>query len=69
VLLKFFGLRGWRHGLATILFVGSTQTLMHAFGDFPFQNAAILIAWWSLLIIALRWLEIDSAAEGRLGNG
>lgn len=65
---RFWQLRGWRHGLAAIVFVGSTQTLLHAVGDFPFQNPAILLAWWSLLAIALRWLEIDMMAEAKMAQ-
>lgn len=55
--------RGWRHPLAALLALGSAQTLQHAAFDFPFQNPAILTLWWMLWIIALRWLELERAAE------
>jgi hypothetical protein len=28
--------------------------------DFPFQNPAILVTWWALLILSLRWLELEA---------
>lgn len=52
---------GWRHPVAVMLLLGCLQTLLHALIDFPFQSGAILVTWWALLIIALRWLEFDEA--------
>lgn len=52
--------RGWRHPVAVMLFLGCGQTLGHALVDFPFQNSAILTTWWVLLVVALRWLELES---------
>lgn len=52
--------RGWRHPIATMVLLGCCQTLLHAAIDFPFQNPAVLITWWMLLIGSLRWLELDS---------
>lgn len=59
-LWRFIRFRGWKHGLATMLLLGCFQTLLHAVIDFPFQNPAVLMMWWVLLIVALRWLELDS---------
>ncbi len=52
--------RGWRHPVAVMLLLGCTQTLLHAVIDFPLQCPAILITWWALLVIALRWQDLDS---------
>ena len=60
---QFIRLRGWTNGLATLLLLGCGQTLLHAAIDFPFQNPAVLTAWWVLLVVALRWLELDSSAD------
>lgn len=58
--------RGWQHPIGLFLFLGCAQTMVHALIDFPFQNPAILITWWALVIIALRWLELDTLlAEAR----
>lgn len=58
--------RGWRHSIGLFLFLGCVQTMVHALVDFPFQNPAILVTWWALVIIALRWLELDTLlAEAR----
>lgn len=51
---------GWRHPLALMIVIGLGQILLHAFMDFPFQNPAILVTWWALLVISLRWLELDA---------
>ena len=45
--------------------LGAGQILAHALIDFPFQNPAILVTWWALLIISLRWLELDDGAAAR----
>ena len=60
-LRQWWRLRGWTHPVAFMLLLGCLQTLGHALIDFPFQNLAILVMWWALLIIALRWLEFDTA--------
>jgi O-antigen ligase len=52
---------GWRHPLVLMIGLGSGQVMAHAVMDFPFQNPAILITWWALLVISLRWLEIDAS--------
>lgn len=60
-LYRWWKTGGWRHPLPLILFLACVQTMVHALIDFPFQNAAIFIAWWTLLVIALRWLEFEEA--------
>ena len=60
ILWQWWRMRGWRHPIALILLLGCMQTLGHALIDFPFQNTAILITWWSLLVIMIRWLEFDT---------
>jgi hypothetical protein len=42
--------------------------MAHALMDFPFQNPAILVTWWSLLVISLRWLELDSGGNSSGGG-
>lgn len=69
-LWRFIRYQGWKHGLATMLLLGCFQTLLHAVIDFPFQNPAVLMMWWVLLIVALRWLELDTpeTAPARAGS-
>jgi hypothetical protein len=50
---------GWTNAMAVMVFLGCAQTLLHALIDFPFQNAAILVTWWAMLVMALRWLEFE----------
>jgi len=57
---RFLHGQGWRHPVAVMLLLGCAQTMLHATIDFPFQNAAVLITWWGLLVLALRWLELDA---------
>ena len=56
---KWFKLSGWRHPVGLMLALGLLQTMAHAAIDFPFQNMAILVTWWALMVIMLRWLELD----------
>lgn len=58
--------RGWPSP-AIVLLLGAGQTLLHAWFDFPFQNPAILTTWLALIVLSLRWLELEAAAGG--GNG
>jgi O-antigen ligase len=51
---------GWRNPLTLMIALGCGQVMAHAVMDFPFQNPAILVTWWSLLVISLRWLELDT---------
>lgn len=52
---------GWRHPLVLMIGLGAGQVMAHAVMDFPFQNPAILVTWWALLVISLRWLELDAS--------
>jgi len=54
---------GWWHPVGLMLMLGALQTLAHAGIDFPFQCPAILITWWALLVVALRWIELDGSAQ------
>ncbi len=56
---------GWRHPLVLLIGLGICQVMVHAVMDFPFQNPAILVTWWALLIISLRWLELDGGFPPR----
>lgn len=49
---------GW-HFLAAPLLLGCSQTLLHAWFDFPFQCPALLITWLGLFAISARWVELD----------
>ncbi len=59
---QFWRGTGWHHPVATMVWLGCGQTLLHAAIDFPFQNPAVLITWWVLLVGSLRWLELDGDA-------
>jgi hypothetical protein len=59
---------GWRHPLTLMLALGLGQVMVHAAMDFPFQNPAILVTWWGLLVISLRWLELDAPQTPRDGR-
>ena len=60
--LKFFyRSRAIWHSLAVPVLLGCSQTLAHAWFDFPFQNPAILCTWLALIAVSARWLELDSA--------
>lgn len=58
-LVGFWRRGGWKHPLALMILLGAGQVMAHALIDFPFQNPAILVTWWALLVISLRWLELD----------
>lgn len=51
----------WRQPAMILLFLGCLQTPVQAIFDFPFQNPAILMTWLVLSVLALRWLELESA--------
>lgn len=48
------------HSLAMPVLIGCAQTLGHAWMDFPFQCPAILATWLALLLLAARWIELES---------
>ncbi|MDI1335909.1 MAG: O-antigen ligase family protein [Lacunisphaera sp.] len=54
---------GLRHPLAVMIALGAGQIMAHALIDFPFHNPAILVTWWALLVISLRWLELDGGGR------
>jgi len=64
-LWRWIKARGWAHPFALMILLGALQTLLHAGVDFPFQHPAVLVTWWALLIIALRWAEIESPGRER----
>lgn len=64
-LIRFWRYAGWRHSIAVMVFLGCGQTLLHALVDFPFQNPAVLVTWATLLIVALRWLELEAPDRGK----
>ena len=51
--------RFWRNPLALPVALGCSLTVIHAWGDFVFQNPAILFTWAVLLLAAGRWAELD----------
>lgn len=53
--------RDFWHCLAVPVLLGCTQTLIHAWFDFPFQCPAILITWLALVTVSARWLEMDGS--------
>ncbi len=53
--------RFWSNPLALPVALGAALTVVHAWGDFVFQNPAILCTWAVLLLAAARWLELDQS--------
>ena len=51
--------RFWNNPLALPVAAGCALTLVHAWGDFVFQNPAILLTWAVLLLAAGRWAELE----------
>jgi len=51
--------RFWRNSVAFPLVLAGGLTLVHAGGDFVFQNPAVLLTWGVLLVGAVRWTELD----------
>lgn len=60
-LRTFYRGRALWHSLAIPVLIGCSQTLAHAWFDFPFQNPAILCTWLALIATSARWLELDAA--------
>jgi hypothetical protein len=59
-LLFFYRSRAVWHSLVVPVLIGCSQTLTHAWFDFPFQCPAILITWLSLIVLSARWIELDA---------
>ena len=57
--------RAWTNPLALPAAVGTGLTLVHAWGDFVFQNPAVLLTWAVLLLAAGRWAELDQQSGDR----
>ncbi len=64
-LARFWRGGGWRHPLVLMIALGAGQVMAHAVMDFPFQNPAIVVTWAALLVISLRWLELDGGVQGK----
>ena len=60
-LVALYRRRLWRQPAMLLLAFGCLQTLVQAIFDFPFQNPAILVTWLALLVISIRWVELESA--------
>jgi len=57
--------RCWSNPLALPLVLGVSLTICHAWGDFVFQNPAILITWAVLLLAVSRWCELEQQPTTR----
>jgi hypothetical protein len=57
----FYRGRAFWHSLAIPVLIGCSQTLAHAWFDFPFQNPALLCTWLALIAVSARWLELDAS--------
>jgi O-antigen ligase len=51
--------RCWANPLASLATIGAGLTLVHAWGDFVFQNPAILTTWTVTVLAAGRWADLD----------
>jgi uncharacterized membrane protein YidH (DUF202 family) len=60
----FYRQRALWHSLAIPVLIGCSQTLIHAWLDFPFQNPAILATWLTLIAVSARWIELESQTSG-----
>lgn len=52
--------RFWTNPMTLPLVLGLGLTTVHAWGDFVFQNPAILITWAVLCVASIRWTEVDT---------
>jgi len=55
--------RAWSHPLVFYPLLGCGLVALYAWIEFPFANGAVLIAFWSLLFIALRYSCLDHRAR------
>lgn len=62
---RFLRIRAWANPLSITLLLGMTCTVAHSWGEFVFQNPAILITWVALGVISLRWAELDPTVQSR----
>ncbi len=62
---RFIRTRAWANPLSITLLLGTICTLAHSWGEFVFQNPAILITWVCFGIISLRWSELDPTTQSR----
>ncbi len=54
--------RVWSNPLAFPTVFGLGLTVVHAWGDFVFQNPAILLTWAVLSLASIRWAEVDTGS-------
>ena len=57
--------RFWRNVVSLSLVLGCGLVMLHAWVDFVFHNPAILLTWGVLLVVALRWTELDQPGGRR----
>ncbi len=57
--------RFWANPLALPVLFGAGLTVVHAWGDFVFQNPAILVTWAVVLLAAGRWADLDQQQSSR----
>ena len=62
---RFIRTRAWANPLSITLLLGMLGTLAHSWGEFVFQNPAILITWVCFGMISLRWGELDPTIQSR----
>ena len=60
---RFVRTRAWANPLSITLLLGMICTAAHSWGEFVFQNPAILITWVSFGVISLRWAELDPTVQ------
>ncbi len=54
-----FKSKRWKDPAILMLLAGLGSTMAHALIDFPFRNLAVLVAWFSLLVITARLCKVD----------
>lgn len=62
---RFVRTRAWANPLSITLLLGMICTVAHSWGEFVFQNPAILITWVSFGVISLRWAELDPTVQSK----
>jgi O-antigen ligase len=56
----------WGNPLGIFLFLGLALTTIHSTFDFNFYNPAILLTWFALCPIALKWVQFEAEAHSNL---